>query len=369
MIEFDSFGPEKIIEVYNSKIGMHGFVVIDNTAFGPGKGGIRMTPSVSVEEVSKLARAMTYKCALAELPFGGAKSGIIADSRKLTKEKKRELIETFAQSLKIIVPELYIAGPDIATTMEEMKVFSQAIGSPKACTGKPVEIGGIPHEIGSTGYGVFLAAKQACEFLKMDLKGKKVAIEGYGNVGSFAGKFLSQAGAILTDISDIEGLAHKDDGFDHEILLQTIEKTGSVINYNGAKISSNDEIVNADVDIFITAAIPNRIKINDVDNIKAKLIVEGSNIPATIQVEEMLHKRGILVVPDFLANAGGVISSYVEYIGGSEKDVFPLIEKIITKNTTIVLEESKKTNKIPREIALEIAKGRVLEKCKTCKKD
>jgi glutamate dehydrogenase (NAD(P)+) len=188
-MNFDLFGPEKVIEVYNPKLSMHGFVVIDNTILGPGKGGIRMSPSVDSLEVARLARAMTWKCALADLPFGGAKAGIVADTKQITNQQKDDLIRAFAQAVKIVVPDLYVAGPDISTTMHEMKIFAEEIGSMQACTGKPFEMGGIPHEIGTTGYGVYLAAKQACQFLGTDLKDKKVAIEGYGNVGSFVGKF------------------------------------------------------------------------------------------------------------------------------------------------------------------------------------
>ncbi len=367
MIKFDSLGPEKVLEVYNPKVGLKGFLVIDNTALGPGKGGIRFTPTVSLSEVASLARAMTYKCALADLPFGGAKSGILTDARLITKEHKYELIKEFANAIKNFVPDSYVAGPDISTTMIEMQIFAQTIGDMKACTGKPKEIGGIPHEIGSTGYGVYLATKQACEFLAMDLKGKRVAIEGFGNVGSFAGKYLTQAGAILTDVSDFSGMVHKDEGLQYSKLIESIEQTGSVINYPNAKILSNEAILDANVDILITAAIPDRIKEKDIYRIKAKLIVEGSNIPASLEVEKLLHKRGIWIVPDFVANAGGVISSYIEYINGSEKDVYERIEKTIPKNTLKVLELSNAQNKIPREIALELATKKVLEKCKTCK--
>jgi glutamate dehydrogenase/leucine dehydrogenase len=366
-MEFDSFGPEKIIEVFNPKIGMHGFVVIDNTALGPGKGGIRMTPSVTSDEVARLARAMTWKCAIADLPFGGAKAGIIADAHQISKEHKENLIKAFAEAIKIVVPDQYIAGPDISTTMEEMKIFAQTIGNMKACTGKPTDMGGIPHELGSTGYGVFLATKKACEFLAIDLINKKVAIEGYGNVGSFAGKFLIESGAILTDVSDKGGMIHDSKGLMHEKLMESISKYGSVAYYPNAKILPNDAILDADVDILITAAIPDRIKAKDVNRIKAKLIVEGSNIPASIEVEKMLHEKGIWVVPDFIANAGGVISSYIEYIGGTEKDMFERIEKTIPKNTLKILEQSNAQGRIPREIAMEMAQDKVWKACKTCK--
>ncbi|MDR3646362.1 MAG: Glu/Leu/Phe/Val dehydrogenase [Candidatus Babeliales bacterium] len=361
MINFDVFGPEKIIEVYDPKTKMHGFLVIDNTILGPGKGGIRMTPSVTAQEVADLARAMTYKCALADLPFGGAKSGIVGDSRSLTAQQKKDIIVAFAKSIKNLVPDLYIAGPDIATTQEEMRLFAQTIGDNKACTGKPIDMGGIPHELGSTGYGVFLATKQACEFLGIDIKNAKIAIEGYGNVGSFAGKFLTEIGAKITHVSDRDGLTHNSNGLSHELLIESIEMYGSVIKHPNSLVFHNDTILEADVDILITAAIPDRVRLNDVDKIKAKLIVEGSNIPASIEVEKALHAKGIWVVPDIVCNTGGVISSYTEHINGTPEDMFKRIENTIPKNTKLILEESKAMGKIPREVALEIAKERILK--------
>lgn len=366
-MEFDAVGPEKIIEVYNPKIGMHGFVVIDNTALGPGKGGIRMTGNVTSNEVARLARAMTWKCALADLPFGGAKAGIIADAQQISKGHKEDMIIAFANAIKIVVPDLYVAGPDISTTMEEMRIFAETIGDLSACTGKPAQMGGIPHEVGTTGYGVFLATKQACEFLAMDLKNKKIAIEGYGNVGSFAGKFLTQAGAILTDVSDKGGLIHDPNGLSHDKLMDAIAHKGSVVYYPNANVLPNDAILDAEVDILITAAIPDRIKAKDVEKIKAKLIVEGSNIPISLEVEKILHEKGIWVVPDFIANAGGVISSYIEYIHGTEKEAFQRIEKTIPKNTLKIFEQSNAQGRVPREIALELAQEKILKACKTCR--
>jgi len=366
MVEFDGFGPEKILEVYNPKVGMHGFVVIDNTALGPGKGGIRMTPSVSIDEVAKLARVMTWKCALAELPFGGAKSGIIADPRTITLEKKYEIIAAFAEATKIVSPELYVAAPDINTGEKEMEIYAKTNGSMKSVTGKPKELGGLPHELGSTGFGVYHATRIAAEFKEIDLSEATIAIEGFGNVGSFAAKFLSEAGAKLIGVSDIGGLAVNEKGLNYEKLIEARDKKGSVIHYPNAKILPHHDIVSLDVDILVTAAIPDLIKIADVENIKAKIIVEGSNIPMTHEVEKNLTKKGVLVIPDFVANAGGVISSYVEYIGGKQEQMFRLVEEKITKNLKLVLEQMHDYG-YPRGAALHIAKQRVLEKCVTCK--
>ena len=367
MVEFDAYGPEKILQVYNPKVGMRGVLVIDNSALGPGKGGIRMTPTVSLDEVVRLARAMTWKTAMADLPFGGAKSGIIADPKNMSLEKKKEIIEAFSKALKIVSPDLYVAAPDINTSEREMEWYSKANGSKKSCTGKPKKMGGIPHELGSTGFGVFHAAKIASEYAKIDLEKATVAVEGFGNVGFYTAKFLSEAGAKLVAVSDSRGVIYNKTGLNFKKLDQVKKKTGTVTNYKPGNVKPSRDILKIKADISITAAVPDLIKGGDVDDINYKMIVEGSNIPTTYDVEELLYKKGILVVPDFVANAGGVISSYVEYIGGDEKKMFKLVEEKVVNNTRKVLEDA--LNKVckPRDSALLIAKDRVLKKCDICK--
>ena len=367
MVNFDGFGPEKIIEVYNPKVGMHGFVVLDNLSRGPGKGGIRMTPTVSIDEVSKLARAMTWKCAMADLPFGGGKSGIIADPKTISKEKKKEIIQAFSEAIKVVCPDLYIAAPDINTAEEEMRWFYEANGDKKAVTGKPKDLGGLPHELGSTGFGVYHSTLVALEHMGLDVKKITFAIEGFGNVGIFAAKFLTQKGATMVAASDSRGVVYNAKGIDFAQLEKLKSSGKSVADYKDGKKLPTADIVKVKADVLITAAIPDLITIDEVDGLKFKLIVEGSNIPMTSEVEGLIHKKGILVVPDFVANAGGVISSYVEYKGGNEKEMFRLVEEKIKKNTKIVLENAKKKNVKPRDAAVEIAKARVLEKCKICK--
>jgi glutamate dehydrogenase (NAD(P)+) len=366
MVDSDSYGPEKIVEVFNPKVGMRGFVVIDSTALGPAKGGIRMTPSVSVEEVYRLARAMTWKCALANIPFGGGKAGIVADDKQMSKKKKHQIIKAFSEALKVVCPSHYVAAPDMNTAEEEMEVFAKANGSKKSCTGKPSKMGGIPHELGSTGFGVYHATEIAAKSKNSKLKGSTVAVEGFGNVGYFAAKYLYEAGAKIVAVSDSRGVAHDEKGINFEELVKIKKKTGSVINYPGCKKRHCLEILKVDADILVTAAIPDLIKIHHVDGLKFKIIVEGSNIPMTAEVEELLHKKKILVVPDFVANAGGVISSYVEFIGGSKKKMFEMVKKKIRTNTSKVLSEAKKRKKKPRDVALEIAKKRVSRVCKIC---
>ncbi|MCS7109567.1 MAG: Glu/Leu/Phe/Val dehydrogenase [Candidatus Micrarchaeota archaeon] len=369
-IAFDSLGPEKIFIVYDKETGMKGCVVIDNTSLGIGKGGIRMTSNITVEEIFRLARAMTLKNALADLPFGGAKAGILAPPEVLKdKDKKKAFIYSFSRAIKPICPKLYIAGPDMNTGEEEMKWFVEANGSWKAATGKPKEmyignkkVYGIPHEYGSTGFGVFHATLAALEFKRMNVEEIRFAVEGFGNVGYFAAKHLFQRGAKLVAVSDSKGTIYNKEGIDFDKLEKTKKETGSVINYKPGEVLSTKDLFELDVDVLITAAIPDVINKDNVDKIKAKIVVEGSNIPAKDEYEEILHKRGILVIPDFVANAGGVISSYAEYKGKSVEEMFRLVEKKIYRNTRTVLKLSDKLGVKPRDAAMKIALEKIEKK-------
>jgi glutamate dehydrogenase (NAD(P)+) len=366
---YDDFGPEKIVEVYHPKLGMRGFVVIDNTALGPGKGGIRFTPTVDKVEVFRLARAMTWKCALAGLPFGGAKSGIIGKPKELSPEEKQEWVKAFADGVRVVSPGLYVAAPDISMAEEEMRTFANTIGDMKACTGKPKDMGGLPHELGSTGFGVVQATLIALEHMGKKPEEITFAVEGFGNVGEFASKFLTEAGAKLVAVSDSKGTLVNPEGIDFETVKKVKHEQRTVTKCECGEVMPTKDIVYQDVDVLITAAIPDLIVMGDVDKIKAKLIVQGSNIPTTPDVEQKLHENGVLVIPDFVANAGGVISSWVEYEGGNEERMWKEITEKITTNTKTVLDRAKADNVIPREAGLKIAQERVREKCKTCRCD
>ncbi|HHT9121118.1 MAG TPA: Glu/Leu/Phe/Val family dehydrogenase [Candidatus Hypogeohydataceae bacterium YC41] len=366
MIEWDEFGPEKVLEVYDPVMGMHGFLVIDNTALGPGKGGIRMTSSVTVQEVFRLARTMTWKNALAKIPFGGAKSGIVAEPREITAETRKALIQSFARAIKPLSPSLYIAGPDVGTGQEDMRWYAEANGSLKSCTGKPAEMCvkpgeecGIPHEFGSTGFGVVHSAAETISFLGLNIKDITVAIEGFGNVGSFVARHISVLGARVVAVSDRKGTVYNEAGLEIETLIKRKEATGSVTNYKPGTVLPTKELFELKVDILIPAALSDVITSENVNKIKARLIVEGSNIPMTPNMEEILHKKGILVVPDLVANAGGVISSYAEYRGYNPKKMFEMVERKIKNNTRTVLEHARSKGIKPRDAAMEIAVERV----------
>lgn len=363
----DEWGPEKILHVYDPEVGMKGVLVIDNTALGPGKGGIRMLPAATTEEIFRLARTMTWKCALAELPFGGAKSGIIADPKQISKEKKMEIIRAFSRALKPVCPKLYVAAPDINTGEEEMAVFAKENGSMKACTGKPARMCvkpgvkcGIPHEYGSTGYGVVQATFTAAKHVGMGIEGATAAIEGFGNVGSFVARHLVQIGAKVLAVSDSSGCIYNPEGLDYERLYQVKMETRSVINYRPGKVLDNNEIFALPVDILIPAALPDVIREDNVDDVKAKMVVEAANIPTSPKIEEVLRKRGVLVLPDIVANAGGVISSYAEYRGYNPKRMLELVQRKIRRNTRTVLKCAEEKGIGLRDAALNIAEERIL---------
>jgi len=362
-LEYNWLGPEKILQVYDPETEMKGIVVIDNTKRGPGKGGVRMTPDVSVDEVAGLARAMTYKTALADLPFGGAKGGIIADSKSLTKEKKEEIVKSYARALKRLIPEEYVSAPDMYMGEHEMDIFSEEIESGKACTGKSKSLGGLPHELGSTGWGVTESIKVYAGKLGLNLQGAKIAIEGFGEVGGAAAKFLSELGAKIVAVSDSKGTIYDEEGIDPEKLEHIKKEKGSVINYNNvnenSKILKNEELFELDVDVLIPGARPYVINENNIEKIKAKIVAEAANIPIKPELEERLHDKGIWVIPDFLCNAGGVISSYVEYSGGGEKEMFETISEKIKENSALVLDKAKKEEISPRESAIKIAEERL----------
>lgn len=347
--------PEYILKVYNPKFNVWGFLVIDSTTFGPGKGGIRMTAGVTEKEVLRLARAMTLKNALADIPFGGAKAGIVFNPGLMAGEAKKEIIEWFARKIKPFCPKYYIAGPDINTGEKEMEWFVGATGDKKSATGKPLRLGGLPHELGSTGFGVAQATKIALEFFGIDIKKSTVAIEGFGNVGSFAFKFLNEMGAKIVAISDSKGAIFNKQGLDFSKIIEVKNKTGSVINYKDARKIKNKAIFEAKVDVLIPAALPDVINKENVGKIKSKIIIEAANIPVKEQFEKALRKKGILIVPDIVANSGGVISSFAEHKGYGKEKMFDLVKEKITKSARRVLDLSKQEKKSPRDIALKIA--------------
>ena len=365
----DSFGPEYSLKLYDPKTKMTGFLVIDNTVLGPGKGGIRMTPDVTEEEVFRLARTMTWKNALFGLPFGGAKAGIVWP--KEAKDRKKELIQSFARLVKPLTPKKYIAGPDVGTGEQEMAWFVEATGDWRSATGKPENLCrraygkqwpkcGLPHEFGSTGWGVAQAAKTTIESLGMKLEGATVAIHGFGNVGTFAFHFLTEMGAKVVALADSKNAIFSPDGFDQKKINRLIEKGKPLKEYADAKKISARRFWGLPVDILIPASVTNVINETNKDLIKAKVIIEAGNIPMSEKIEAELNKRCVFILPDFVANGGGVISSYAEHRGFHPEKMLETVRKKIVKVTKQVVQEAFKEKRSAREIALEMAKKHLI---------
>lgn len=370
------FGPEYLLTVSDPSIGLEGYLVIDTTILGPGKGGIRMTPNVTLEEVYRLAHTMTWKNALAGIPFGGAKAGIRWNGG--TDEEKKRLVCRFAELLSPFIPKKYIAGPDVNTGVQEMQWFAETIGLWNAATGKASDycvdrdgkkVCGLPHELGSTGFGVAVSVREALAVLGKDIHETTVAIEGFGNVGRFAFRFLKEWGAKIVAVADSKGTAYKEDGFDEMQLLALKDAKKSVTEYPGVKIMSHDEIFHLDVDVLIPATVTDVIHAGNKDGIRARIISQGANIPMSESIEEELNARGILVIPDFVANAGGVISSYIEYLGGTPEQMFPFVEEKITEASKKIVTAWKETKKNPRVIAMDIARSIVAQAVQEKKKN
>ncbi|MGY5858813.1 MAG: Glu/Leu/Phe/Val dehydrogenase [Candidatus Thorarchaeota archaeon] len=363
----DSWGPEEVIQVYDPNTGMQGFLVIDNTALGPGKGGIRISANVTPLEVFGLARAMTWKCSLADIPFGGAKSGIRADPYTIDKLK---FVREFAKKIAPSVPSRYVSAPDMNVGEKEIEAFVETVGDRQSATGKPAELGGIPHELGTTGFGVGVALEQSFNMiggtlgLPKDLADTRVVVQGFGNVGLWIAKYLSNKGAKIIALNDYWGTLYNNEGIDiHEAekhAYATSEQM-SIMNCKQGSVLPRDAILGLDCDILVPCAVGNVINEGTCHSIKAKMVVEGANNATSQLAERMLFEKNTIIVPDFLANAGGVIGSYVEYKNGTEEEAFAMIESKIKRNTERVISDAMDRKLTPRQVALEIAQQRIMD--------
>ncbi|MBT9314821.1 Glu/Leu/Phe/Val family dehydrogenase [Leptothoe spongobia] len=350
----DCLGPDKIIHIYDHDSGLKAIVVVDNVACGPAMGGVRMAPDVTTEEVFRLARAMTLKNAAADLSHGGGKAAILSNP-KVSAAKKEILMRAFGRAIKDITD--YIPGPDMGTDEACMAWVREETGR---AIGLPATIGGIPlDEVGATGYGLSVVADVASNFCHIDLIGAKFVIQGTGSVGLHAAKFLTAQGAILIGATDSQGTLFNSNGIDVTQLTKLKGKKKSVLDYTDGDKLSRDAIIDIPCDIWIPAARPDVIRADNVHRLKTKLVIQGANIPFTAKAEQICHDRNILVIPDFIANAGGVICGAVEYGGGNQEIAFQTIEEKIRKNITLMLENVVQTDKLPRQIAIEMAEQRI----------
>ncbi len=350
----DELGPAKITHIYEPLPGLKAILVVDNVACGPAIGGIRMAPDVSTEEVFRLARAMTLKNAAAGLPHGGAKSAILADP-KLPLSDKERLVRTFARAIKGITE--YIPGPNMGTDELCMAWVQDEIGR---AVGLPPEIGGIPlDEIGATGFGLSISTEVASKFCNLELKEARLVIQGFGSVGKHAARFLAAKGVVLIGAADSQGTLFNPQGIDVNQLIELKNMGKSVIDYPQGTKLDRDAAIDIECDIWIPAARPDVVRADNVARLQTKLVVQGANIPFTSEAEEICYERNILVVPDFIANAGGVICGAVEYRGGTRMMAFQAIEEKIRHNSTLVLEKAEQMGKLPRQVAVELAQQRI----------
>ncbi len=350
----DELGPAKIVHIYDPKHGLKAVVAIDNVARGPSIGGIRMAPDVSATEAFRLARAMTLKNSAAGLPHGGGKSVIVGDPKMAAADKER-LIRAFARAIKDLVE--YIPGPDMGTDERCMAWIKDEIGR---AVGLPAEIGGIPlDEIGATGFGLKASVEAARKFCALNLKGARVVVQGFGSVGKHAVRFLAQEGTILTAASDSHGTIFNPKGIDIARLIAIKDSGKSVVEYSEGEKLSVEAVIDIECEIWIPAARPDVIHKENANRLKAKLVPQGANIPFTPEAERILHEKGTLVIPDFIANAGDVICASVEYHGGTQSLAFQTIEEKIRVNTAQVLEHARKTGSLPRQSAISLAEQRV----------
>ena len=350
----DELGPLKIIHVHEPSVNLKAILVVDNVAKGSFIGGVRMAPDVTTEECVRLARAMTFKNAAAGLPHGGGKAVLFGDP-KMPKAEKEQLIRALANALRN--ENDYIFAPDMGTNEECMAWVRDEISR---VVGLPREIGGIPlDEIGATGWGLSHVVDVALQHCDFELQGARFVVQGFGAVGMNVTRFLAAKGAVLVAASDSHGAIHNVDGLDVEQLVELKRAGQRVTDYLDAKKMNRDDVIDVECDIWIPAARPDVVNEKNVHRLNTKLVVEGANIPFTHGAEKILHERGVLCIPDFIANAGGVICAAMEYQGASESAALQAIEEKLRRNTSLVLETVRHKQILPREASMELAIERV----------
>lgn len=357
-------------------INVKAFVVRHNDVLGPCKGGIRMRPGLMLDEVSGLAMEMTWKTSLIGVPFGGGKSGICCDPNTLRDEEKEALIRCFTREAKRhISPEIYIPAPDMGTNELDMShirdcvSYSNGTSITNGCfvTGKPVILGGITGRREATGNGVVQSIVAMCNRLNLDLTNMRIAVQGFGNVGSVAALGLAKLGAAVVAISEVSGTTYNPEGLDMEALSGHYKQTGAMIGFEGGRDIRNDEFFGLDCDILVPAATGSQITGNNVGQIKAKYIAEGANAPTTPEADEVLNERGVLVIPDILCNAGGVFVSYLEYTQETQREqmareeVESRLSRRMTEKFNEVFDMAAAKQSSMREAGMDIAVQRVYE--------
>ena len=349
-----------------------------NEVRGPTKGGIRYHPNVTIDEVKALSMWMTWKCAVVDIPYGGAKGGIICNPKELSEgELERLSRRYFFEIASIVGPERDIPAPDVYTnpqimtwmldTYEMLKGYS----TPGVITGKPVHVGGSLGRTEATARGLNFCIIEAAQSIGLNLKEATAVIQGYGNAGSYAAKFLNECGCRIIGVSDSKGGIYKEEGLDPDAVLKHKEKTSTVINYEGCQNISNQELLEITCDILVPAALENQITQNNAANIKTRILGEAANGPTTLEADDILYNNNIMIIPDILANAGGVTVSYLEWVQNlqrywwTEERVNEELKRIIIKAFYDVYNISKESKVNMRTAAYMLAIDRVAEVIKT----
>jgi glutamate dehydrogenase (NAD(P)+) len=353
---------------------VQGYRVQHDVSRGPAKGGIRFHPQVTLDEVKALAMWMTWKCAVVNLPYGGAKGGIEVDPKALSLHELERMTRRYTNEIAIIIgPEKDIPAPDVYTDAQVMAwimdtfTMRQGFASPGVVTGKPISLGGSLGRREATARGCTYAIEEACKHLGKPLQGMTVAIQGYGNAGSIAHDLLHARGAKVVAVSDSRGGAHSTRGLDPKVVQAHKKESGSVVGLPGADRVSNNELLELKVDILIPAALENQITEVNAPRIKPRIIAEAANGPTTPDADPILHENGVFLIPDILANAGGVTVSYFEWVQDlanyfwTEEEVNQKLETIMRRSFQDVAAIAEKQHTHNRTAAYMLGVGRVAE--------
>jgi glutamate dehydrogenase (NAD(P)+) len=351
-----------------------GYRVQHNLARGPAKGGIRFHPSTDLDEVRALAMWMTWKCALVNVPFGGAKGGVTVDPSKLSKHELEQVTRRFAAELQgIIGPEVDIPAPDVGTNAQVMAWIMDTISMhagytvPGVVTGKPVSIGGSVGRADATGLGVTVTTQRTLDSIGMQLDGARVAVQGFGNVGEAAARLMHERGARIIAITDVGGGAFNADGLDPARLKAFLHETGSVAGAPGTEPIDNAGLLALECDVLVLAALAGQVTEHNAHDVRARVIAEGANGPVTPDADPILAERGVVAVPDILCNAGGVVVSYFEWVQNLQshawtaEQVTARLNDVLARAFDEVWEMSQREGIDPRLAAHAIAVARVAE--------
>lgn len=351
-----------------------GYRVHYNVAMGPAKGGIRFHPNVTLDEVTTLAMWMTWKCAVVNIPYGGAKGGVAVDPKKLSKKEIERLTRRYiSEIIDLIGPDVDVPAPDVNTNSEIMgwivDTYSMHMRRTvtSVVTGKPVFLGGSLGRREATGRGVMFMVREAGRAFGLPIEKSTVAVQGFGNVGSVAASLIAKQGAKVVALSDVNGGIYNKDGIDVDAALKKVAETGTVTGLEGTQPITNEQLLELNVDYLVPAALENQITEKNADKIQAKIIVEGANGPTTTKADKILNDRGVIIVPDILSNAGGVTVSYFEWVQDregyfwKESLVNERLEDIMVKAFKDVYGMSKKYNETMRMGAYMLAIKRVAD--------